>query len=322
MPAAAHTMQCMEVWGGNSGTDSAVATPGLDAWVYNRPFAGSAGGGDVYYVSSCATGRITRILLADVAGHGAHVASVADSLRTLMRRHVNYVRMTRVAQMLNREFTALAEAGRFATAVIGTYWGPTREMTLCNAGHPRPLRYLASQRTWQAVETPDSHARRGGADDLMNIPLGIAEPTGYAQFGFRLAEGDRLLLYTDSLIEAADPHGRRLGERGLADMVASIDHADAQTLIPALLSRLHDFRGGADPDDDVTILLLAPNAAAHRLSPADYIRIAGAYAKRAGEIGRGRFPWPEWSVRNIGGAFVERLNSSNRDRTDSRRGSQ
>src|SRR5437763_9069649 len=85
-------LQCMEVWGGNRSADAGVVMAGLDAWVYCRPFKDSGtGGGDVYYVSSCATGRITRLLVADVSGHGEKVSTVADQLRLLMRRYVNHI---------------------------------------------------------------------------------------------------------------------------------------------------------------------------------------------------------------------------------------
>src|SRR5450755_665642 len=82
-------MTCMEVWGGSQLTNRGVEVGGLDAWVYSKPFGEAKHGGDVYYASSCATGRITRLLLADVAGHGTMVASTAADLRTLMRRFVN-----------------------------------------------------------------------------------------------------------------------------------------------------------------------------------------------------------------------------------------
>src|SRR5687768_2648108 len=87
-----HRMTCMEIWGGCDPADAAVSVPGLDAWVYSRPYQDnhadtpeSEGGGDVYYVSSCATGRINRLLVADVAGHGQAVRHIAVSLRDLMR---------------------------------------------------------------------------------------------------------------------------------------------------------------------------------------------------------------------------------------------
>ena len=50
--------------GGSQLTRDSVEFGGLSLWVYSKPYAGSARGGDVYYASSCATGRITRLLLA------------------------------------------------------------------------------------------------------------------------------------------------------------------------------------------------------------------------------------------------------------------
>jgi len=74
-------MQCMEVWGGSQLTSRGVEFGGLDAWVYSKPFGKAHAGGDIYYASSCATGRISRLLLADVAGHGQTVAATAADLR-------------------------------------------------------------------------------------------------------------------------------------------------------------------------------------------------------------------------------------------------
>src|SRR5229473_16649 len=144
----AQQMTCMEVWGGSQLTTRRVEMGGLDAWVYSKPFGESKHGGDVYYASSCATGRITRLLLADVAGHGNTVASTAASLRTLMRRFVNRLDQTEFVRMLNQQFTALSEAGTFATAVVATFFAPTQRLIVCNAGHPRPLLYRASKREW------------------------------------------------------------------------------------------------------------------------------------------------------------------------------
>src|SRR4026207_2540255 len=100
-PAAQPTMQCMEVWGGHQASDNGVIMPGLDAWVVSRPYEGDDAGGDIHYVSSCNTGRITRVLIADVSGPGQHVAKVASALRLLMRRYVNYIDQTRLVRGLN-----------------------------------------------------------------------------------------------------------------------------------------------------------------------------------------------------------------------------
>src|SRR5258708_9111631 len=82
----AQQMTCMEVWGGSHLTTRRVEMGGLDAWVYSKPFGEAQRGGDGYYASSCATGRITRLLLAHVPGPRNTVAPPPAKLPTLMRR--------------------------------------------------------------------------------------------------------------------------------------------------------------------------------------------------------------------------------------------
>src|SRR6266550_2791582 len=125
-------MQCMEVWGGSDIVDKTVAISGLDAWVYCKPYLDAEGGGDVYYVSSCATGRITRLLVADVSGHGEAVRATAQHLRELMRRYVNHIDQTRFVRSMNQQFAALSKDGSFATALVTTFFAPTNHLLLSN----------------------------------------------------------------------------------------------------------------------------------------------------------------------------------------------
>lgn len=308
-------MQCMEVWGGNEAADNGVSMAGLDAWVFSRPYKGDAGGGDVHYVSSCATGRVTRVLVADVSGHGQTVAEVARSLRSLLRRYVNFVDQTKVVRSMNAEFSQLAEMGTFATAVVATYWAPTDYLVTCNAGHPRPLLYRARSGgagEWRVLKSPPPRkvatAAPGSDEGLVNLPLGIAEPTGYDQFGLQLRPGDMVMIYTDSLIESRDAAGKMLGEEGLAELVRSLDAARPNELITALVARLKERAGREEAEDDVTVLLLRHNgkqpptlvlrglAAPFRILRAVWTRVRlGSEAPT---------PLPEISVANILGAVV------------------
>ena len=100
---------------GSLGREQSDLVPGLDLWVHSEPFRSSDGGGDVYYLSSCALGRITRMLLADVSGHGASVAPVAVALRDLMRRNINFIKQTHLIASLNSQFERISATGCFAT---------------------------------------------------------------------------------------------------------------------------------------------------------------------------------------------------------------
>ena len=114
-------MQCMEVWGGSQLTSSGVELGGLDVWVYSKPFGEAQRGGDVYYVSSCATGRISRVLLADVPAMVMMWRPLRADLSDLMRRFVDRLDQKEFVRLLNDQFTALSRHDTFATAVVTTF---------------------------------------------------------------------------------------------------------------------------------------------------------------------------------------------------------
>lgn len=295
-------MQCMEVWGGNQPVDSGVVMAGLDAWVFSRPYADASAGGDVHYVSSCATGRITRLLVADVSGHGAAVAETSLSLRALMRRYVNFIDQTQFVRSLNDEFAALSENGTFATAVVTTYFAPSGEISLCNAGHPPPLLYRAKTRTWSLVEAEKPPATERSSGGPSNLPLGIVDLASYEQFSLRLRTGDLVLCYTDSLIESKNAAGDMLEPMGLLEIVRTLDVRDPGRLIPALNEAIRNLSPGNLTEDDVTVLLFRPNGLAaaapfwqRALAP---IRVAGAIV-RSFFPGGAAAPWPEMSLANL-----------------------
>jgi phosphoserine phosphatase RsbU/P len=269
-----HTLQCMEIWGGIEPVERTVATPGLDLWVFSQPFGGDEQGGDVYYLTLCGGGLITRMVVADVSGHGSSVAEFSSSLRSLLRKNINQKSQNRLVERLNRQFAEMAEMQRFATALVITYLASTDRLSVCNAGHPRPLFYRASEGTWSFL-TP----RAGSRDDGGNLPLGLDETTRYQTFDLTLGHGDLAVLYTDALTEAADPSGKLLGEAGLLAVAATLDPAISSpgAIGSALLSAVGRHRGPASAEDDVTMIVLHHNAAGpRRLSVAQKVDV---YAK-------------------------------------------
>ena len=55
--------------------------------------------------------RVSRLLLADVSGHGESVADIASDLRDLMSRNVNLVNQARFVGELNRQFSGGPASG-------------------------------------------------------------------------------------------------------------------------------------------------------------------------------------------------------------------
>ena len=250
-----HTMHCMEIWGNNRAVQERIATPGLDIWVFSEPYHSHETGGDVHYVSLCGGGIITRLIVADVSGHGEAVGGFSDDLRTLMRRNINSKSQKRLVRSLNRQFTELAQLQRFATAIVATYLATTDRLSVCNAAHPRPIWYRAGSKTWSLLTNESLPVDQSA----MNLPLGIDEQSTYDQFTVRLEAGDIVVIYTDALTEAMAPSGAMLGEEGLLEIAQSLDASRPIHLGPAFLERLRSHREGSAAEDDVTLLILHHN---------------------------------------------------------------
>jgi serine phosphatase RsbU (regulator of sigma subunit) len=185
------------------------------------------------------------------------VAELSSALRRLMRKHIDKLDQTRFVRALNREFSQAATVGKFATALLTTYFTLTHHLIVCNAGHPQPLLYRAATGKWQ----PLVHDMEDVIDRVSNLPLGIIDPTDYHQFAVELEMGDLVLIYTDALIEAKSPSSEELGLDGLLEVVSKLDTNNLTNLCPMIIESVCRWRGGVDPDDDETIILLHHNGA-------------------------------------------------------------
>lgn len=249
---AERRMECMELWGGSRETETQLRMSGLDAHVFSRAYGAAERGGDVYYFSSCASGRISRVLLADVTGHGEAVAQTASALRDVMRHNVNMIRQTRLMAAINEEFGGVSEEGGFATALLMTYFSPTRSLTLSIAGHPPPLLFRESAGEWVLFDD-------GGAEQLpSNLPLGITDRTNYGYYSLTFEPGDVLLAYTDAFSESLTAEGEILGINGLLRTVNGAPRENANRIIPWLISRVQEMNPSNLTQDDASAITIRP----------------------------------------------------------------
>lgn len=300
---ASHSMTCMEIWGGNQATARSISLPGLDAWIYSRPYQQADSGGDVYYVSNCATGRITRLLLADVSGHGSAVSETANKLRLLMRRFVNHIQQFKFVSCMNDEFANVSHAGGFATAVVATFLAPNRQLTFSNAGHPSPFIYSSRTKRWRILESAVEDPNAAASDGPSDLPLGIFENGTYAERKMKLEVGDLILFYTDAFIESRRPDGELLGSQMFLDLVAELDISNPESLPQQIVDKVTSLLPGNLGDDDVTLLLFRPTGEAAQVSFKNRVlapfRLMQGIATSLLNGGRG-MPLPEMSLANLG----------------------
>ncbi|MGY1714171.1 SpoIIE family protein phosphatase [Geodermatophilus sp. SYSU D01106] len=209
--------------------------PGVALGARYRPSEADVVGGDWYDLVPLPSGRLA-IVLGDVAGHGLSAAAVTAQLRHALRASLLRDEGPAAALTeLNRLVGALLP-GEMATAVVAQLDPATGELALANAGH-----------------LPAVHAGDGGArlvTDSRGPALGLLDDADYGQTALRLDAGDRLLLYSDGLVER---RGRPLPEgiEAVREAVAA-GAGTPQDVVDAVVATL-------DPPgtDDVTVVGLA-----------------------------------------------------------------
>jgi light-regulated signal transduction histidine kinase (bacteriophytochrome) len=209
--------------------------PGVALAARYRPSADEVVGGDWYDLVPLPDGRLA-IVLGDVAGHGLAAAAVTAQVRNALRGYLLRDSGPAAALQGINDVVAALLPGELATAVIVELDPATGELAVASAGH-----------------LPVLHVADGGADLVMDgrgPALGMLHDATYAQARLTLAGADRLLLYSDGLVE-----------RRRSDLAVGLDRLRSAVAAAAAEPEqlLDDVLATMDPsgDDDVTLLAVS-----------------------------------------------------------------
>ena len=205
-------------------------------------------GGDYYDFFALPDGRWS-ILIADVSGHGPPAAVVMAMMHAFANAHARSTPAplgspAALLHALNRELRRTISNGQFVTAFAATFDPRARTLRYSSAGHNPPRRLRGDS---------------GEIDDLdqaSTLPLAIIDDLAATEAEIQFQRGDRLVLYTDGIVETFDPQRRMFGTEGL-DRTFRCCSRTASGLIDAILRGLHEHAAGAPPADDRTLVVLA-----------------------------------------------------------------
>jgi sigma-B regulation protein RsbU (phosphoserine phosphatase) len=243
-------LACRKIWGGNTQAALPVMMPGLSGVLRAIP-KDSHIGGDLYYLSACGAGVLSRLCIADVRGHGEGVAAFATWLEVVFSAYMNRHNPAGVLGKVNRH--ALRRGlSLMSTAVCMSYNSLSGRLEFCNAGHPHLRICRAGSDRWEAMEVTARDTSRP-----WNVPLAVTPQARYTVARIRLNPGDRLLIHTDGLTEAHDKEGRQL-----ADILWEPGRIPGSSASPGEIaaSLMQTLRGHLvnpdEADDDVTFTVL------------------------------------------------------------------
>jgi sigma-B regulation protein RsbU (phosphoserine phosphatase) len=200
-------------------------------------------GGDYFDVLTIGENRLA-ICIADVVGKGISAALLMASVQATVRAFArDSVSPALVCSRVNSVLCGNIGTDKFVTFFCGLLDADMRTFQYCNAGHPYPI--LVSSGSVRQLD-------QGGA------VLGIFSSWNYEDLTIELSPGDRLLLFTDGITEAAAPDGREFGFDNIAAFARAHYSNSAFALNKLLLAQVTDFCG-AKFQDDATLVVIAVN---------------------------------------------------------------
>jgi serine phosphatase RsbU (regulator of sigma subunit) len=192
----------------------------------------------------------------DVSGHG-----IAPGLLTLMAKSTiaaTFIEMMdtnlgAVVEKINAKLISqIRDVDNYLTGILLRFKGDRIEYI--NSAHPDILYRKADIN--RAGKVLDKSGKRLCGPFLGIDPSISAEKYCFQEITFKLAPGDCLLLYTDSLSESIGEHGEPYGEARITHSLEKAPTRTAQEALNHIISDFFSFISSTELNDDLTVILL------------------------------------------------------------------
>lgn len=196
-------------------------------------------GGDLYDFIRFGEKNLLGIFISDVSGHGIPAALVSGMIKTLNITSGNSkFSPPEFLSRINRHITGII-GNNFLTAVYMLYDSESRLLKFSRAGHPYPVLIRRGEIKHLAA--------KGGL-------IGVSDTINFEEYTISLERGDKVLLYTDGLIEGTDPDGILFEKRYFGEVLPAITECSVDEIVSLSYSKLIEFQRSDRLKDDICIV--------------------------------------------------------------------
>jgi len=201
-------------------------------------------GGDYFDFLPQPTGEI-GIAFGDVSGHGLTSGIVMAMAKAALLVQVDYDASPRaVLDVLNDVVMKTAPKRILMTFFFGLLDPRSQTLRFSSAGHLDPYVYRASSGKLESLSS-------------WGFPLGVKRRDAFREHTVEFSAGDRLILYSDGLIEAVDDDGEPFGFDRFERTLVECGHMTADDIKKTLLGSVRKFTRNRPPDDDQTLVVVS-----------------------------------------------------------------
>ncbi|RJP23460.1 MAG: hypothetical protein C4527_20370 [Candidatus Omnitrophota bacterium] len=198
-------------------------------------------GGDYYDAIMLDENRLF-LIVADVTGHGAQASISMAIVRSFVHQPNFGKTPASILKRLNRYLFEYGPSQHFVTAQVAVIDLKQKKIHVAYAGHPPAL--ILRGKECESLVAPRAFFLRFRLD------------VEYKSATMSVKSGDRIMFYTDGVVESSNPSGGMFNVKGLQDFMTEM-HKKPVNALPGLLeARLHQFREGNPEEDDITFMVV------------------------------------------------------------------
>ena len=215
---------------------------GLDtAAIY---LASSAVGGDYYDYIDIGDDKFA-IVIADVSGHGLAAGFVMTMVK-IMLLHLTKkkVPLKKTVETVNDILSSHIPTNNFVTMIYGILDLKALTFTFINAGHDPLIKINPASKELQKFEARSTF-------------LGIDPDTTFSEEVINLEKNEKLIFYTDGIVEAISSTEEAFGEKRLNEIITNNASLSSTDLITEIISALATHCQGTTYADDITLIVLS-----------------------------------------------------------------
>ena len=203
-------------------------------------------GGDFYDFIEMEKGKV-GLVIGDVTGKSVSGALVMSSSRSVFRMlSEEELTVGEIMIRANRRIKLDIKSGMFVALLYAVLNAEDRILSLCSAGQTQPIHLSAKTGEATLVETEGD-----------KFPLGILEDADYKETRLQLKHGDKVVLYTDGIVEAMNEKEEMFGFERLLEVVRGSQSMTADSLLKEIIDRINVFAGDATQHDDLTVIVVS-----------------------------------------------------------------
>jgi len=203
-------------------------------------------GGDVWTFSE--NGDKLLLFIGDVTGHGvasAMITTVAKScLDTIRIEHEEPVPLEKLMATLN-DVIALSGKGEFMMTAFAVEIDPTA----------KSMRYAVAGHNPQYLVSGVGEGAKVAALFAASQRLGDGRGNSFTVQQRTYTPGDRLVMFTDGIVEGKGPEGKDYGERRLRRLIQKFESQSSRELLDTIEKDAYGYFGPIPQEDDLTLVV-------------------------------------------------------------------